>query len=89
MKQARNLGCLLLVAVLLCSCSNSGGDNVSTTTNNTKYLARNILFNTSLVNKAYAQAPTIDTTTQIPAGNVIFENASTSQIKSNNVQTAL
>jgi hypothetical protein len=41
------------------------------------------------VTSAYAASAEIDTTTQISASNVIYENSTVSQIASNNVQGAL
>jgi len=55
----------------------------------TKYLAKNIVFNSDIVAKANVQADVIDTETQVLAENVIFENTDISQIESDNVQDAL
>lgn len=88
-RQILTLVLTMFLSVVLFSCG-SGGDNGNQETNKTKYLARNIIFNTSLASNAYAdQSQAIDTETQILAENVIFEMSQETQIESDNVQDAL
>ena len=80
---------LISISVFLFSCG-AGGENGNQTADNTKYLARNVIFNASLASSVYAdQSREIDTETQILAKNVIFEQSRETQIESDNVQDAL
>jgi hypothetical protein len=93
---------LLLVLIGFSSCGDS-----NQTSENKKYLAKNIVLNNNsalanstqknsggifalnIVPNSYAQSDNIDTETKLLAENVIFENTSSSQIESDNVQDAL
>lgn len=94
--------CLSLVLIGFSSCGEG-----NQTSENRKYLAKNILLNNNsalanstqknntgiftlnIVPKSYAQSDSVDTETKLLAENVIFENSSSSQIESDNVQNAL
>jgi hypothetical protein len=79
-----------VVAAAFLACSDSGtADNGAGRT----ILARNVLLGTKLptasVKTANAESTRIDTTTQMPASNVVFEQSATADLSSTNVQGAL
>ena len=60
---------LLIILSVISSCDSGGGDGAS---QDTMYLAKNIIFNTNMVSEANAnETRALDTQTQIPAENVI------------------
>ncbi|RJP78174.1 MAG: hypothetical protein C4522_13430 [Desulfobacteraceae bacterium] len=84
-------GFFLTVALFLFSCG-SGSDSSSTTnpSNEKRYLARNVVFNSDIVRSAYAESDTVDTETQVLAENVIYQNSDgVSEIEAENVEEAL
>jgi len=98
--------CYLIFSLLVLIGFSSCGDS-NQTSENKKYLAKNIVLNNNsalanstqknsggifalnIVPNSYAQSDNIDTETKLLAENVIFENTSSSQIESDNVQDAL
>lgn len=106
MWRACNLILFLILSLLGLIGFSSCGDS-NQTSENKKYLAKNIVLNNNsalanstqknsggilalnIVPNSYAQSDNIDTETKLLAENVIFENTSSSQIESDNVQDAL
>lgn len=74
-------GLAIIITLIACDADSSS--------ETTKYLAKNVLLDSISANKAYAQTHAVDTTTQILAENVIYEESIDSQIESDNVQDAL
>jgi hypothetical protein len=106
MWRACNLILFLILSLLGLIGFSSCGDS-NQTSENKKYLSKNIVLNNNsalanstqknsggifalnIVPNSYAQSDNIDTETKLLAENVIFENTSSSQIESDNVQDAL